>query len=161
MKPFGISLWFDSEAEDAAKFYTSIFKGGKIGTIARYGKEGQEQHQRPVGSVMTVDFEVNGQKFVGINGGPIFKFNEAISLMVYCDTQAEIDNYWDQLTADGGQPVECGWLKDKFGLSWQVVPTIMDEMMKSPDSAKKSRMMAEMFKMKKLDIARLTQAFQG
>src|SRR5689334_9940273 len=117
MKPFVISLWFDHQAEQAAKFYTSVFPDGKIGKIARYGKEGFEHHQKPEGSVMTVEFEANGQKFVAINGGAHFSFNESMSLMVYCETQAEIDTFWSKLTADGGQAVQCGWLKDQFGFS--------------------------------------------
>lgn len=161
MKPFGICLWFDSEAEDAAKFYTSIFKDGRIGTIARFGKEGFEHHGKPEGSVMTVDFTANGQKFVAVNGGPIFKFNESISLMVYCDTQAQIDEYWEKLMAGGGQPQQCGWLKDKFGLSWQVVPTIMDEMQKDGTPEQVKRVMAEMYKMVKFDIETLKRAYKG
>lgn len=160
MRPFTISLWFDNEAEEAARFYSSIF-GGKIGQVARYGKEGFEHHGKPEGSVMTVDFEVNGQKFVGINGGPVFKFNESVSLMVHCENQKQLDDYWQKLTADGGTPVQCGWLKDKFGLSWQVVPTLMDEMMRDPDPEKKKRVMAAMFTMVKFDIEKLKQAFEG
>ncbi len=159
MKPFSICLWFDHEAEEAAQFYISIFKNGKINHIAPYDKEGFEHHGKPEGSVMTVDFEVNNQKFIAVNGGPLFKFNESISLMVYCDTQKEIDDYWEKLTADGGQPVQCGWLKDKFGLSWQIVPSIMDEMMRNPNLEKRKRVMAEMFNMVKFDIEKLRQAY--
>jgi predicted 3-demethylubiquinone-9 3-methyltransferase (glyoxalase superfamily) len=158
---FTICLWFAKEAEDAAKFYTSVFKDGKIGKIQRYGKEGFEFHQQPEGSVMTVDFNVNGQQFTALNGGPLFKFNEAISLVINCDTQKEIDYYWDKLTADGGKEVQCGWLTDKFGLSWQVVPTGFQEMMNSPNKAGASRAMNAMFTMKKFDIAKLEQAFRG
>lgn len=161
MRPFVICLWFDKEAEEAAKFYTSIFKDGKIGFIGRYSKEGFEFHQKPEGSVMSVEFEANGQKFIALNGGPHFKFNEAISLMVYCQTQAEIDEYWEKLTAGGGKGVQCGWLQDKFGMAWQVVPTIMDEIEKSPDSPQKSRAMAEMFKQVKFDIEKLKRAYEG
>jgi predicted 3-demethylubiquinone-9 3-methyltransferase (glyoxalase superfamily) len=161
MKPFTISLWFDTQAEEAAKFYTSIFKDGKVGKIGRYGKEGFEHHGRPEGSVMTIEWTANGQKFIGINGGPLFQFNESMSLVVHCDTQAEIDYFWEKLTADGGKGVQCGWLKDRFGFSWQITPTIMDEMMVSPDAERKSRVMTEMFKMVKFDIARLKRAFDG
>lgn len=161
MKPFIISLWFDKEAEEAAKFYTSVFKDGKIGKYAYYGKEGFEHHGRPEGSVMTVNFRANGQEFVALNGGPIFQFNESVSFMVMCETQSEIDEYWKKLTADGGKEVQCGWLKDKFGMSWQVVPTIMDEMMTDPDPVKRSRVMNEMFKHVKFDIERLKKAYKG
>ena len=115
-------LWFDTEAEEAAKLYTSIFKNSSINNVARYVKEGQEIHHKPEGSVMTVTFTLDGQEFMALNGGPIFKFNEAISLMIDAETQEEIDYYWEKLTANGGQEGPCGWLKDKFGLSWQVVP---------------------------------------
>lgn len=158
---FSICLWFDNQAEEAAKFYTSIFKDGKIGSIHRYGKEGFEFHQRPEGSVMTVDFEANGQPFQALNGGPIFQFNEAISLVVICDTQKEIDYYWEKLTSQGGKEVQCGWLKDKFGVSWQVVPTVFQEMMNSKNKEGLGRAMNAMFKMKKFDIATLKKAFEG
>lgn len=161
MKPFTLCLWFDSEAEDAAKFYTSIFKDGKTGRAARYGEEGKEHHGKPVGSVMTIDFEVNGQKFVAVNGGTQFKFNESISLVVHCQTQEEVDYYWEKLTANGGKGVQCGWLKDRFGLSWQVVPSVMEEIMSGKDPAKSKRAMAEMFKQVKFDIAKLKQAYDG
>lgn len=161
MRPFTICLWFDTQAEEAAKFYTSIFKDGKIGNISRFGKEGFEFHQKPAGSVLTVEFEVNGQQFVALNGGPDFKFTEAISLTIQCDTQNEIDHYWEKLTAGGGKGVQCGWLKDKFGLSWQVTPTVLAEIQKSPDSPNKSRAMNEMFKQVKFDIAKLKQAYEG
>lgn len=159
--PFSICLWFSDQAEEAAKFYTSIFKDGKIGKIQRYGKEGFEFHQRPEGSVMTIDFEANGQKFVGLNGGPIFKFNESISLIIVCDTQKDIDYYWEKLTSQGGQEVQCGWLKDKFGVSWQVVPSMFQELMSGQNKEGASRAMQAMFKMKKFDIATLKQAYQG
>jgi predicted 3-demethylubiquinone-9 3-methyltransferase (glyoxalase superfamily) len=161
MKPFTFCLWFDHQAEDAAKFYTAIFKDGKIGKTARYGKEGIEHHRKPVGSVMSVEFEVNGQKFIGLNGGPLFTFNEAISLIVRCETQTEIDEYWEKLLAGGGKPVQCGWLKDRFGLSWQIVPTLMDEMLNSAYPEKTQRAMAEMFKMVKFDIEKLKRAYEG
>lgn len=161
MRPFTISLWFDTQAEEAAKFYTSIFKDGKIGTITRFGKEGFEYHGKPEGSVLTVEFEANGQKFVALNGGPQFKFNEAISLMITCETQKEIDEYWEKLTADGGKGVQCGWLTDKFGLAWQVTPDILIKIQKGPDTPAKSRAMNEMFKQVKFDIAKLQKAFEG
>lgn len=157
MQRMSTCLWFDNQAEDAAKFYVSIFEGGKLGKITHYGKEGFEQHGRPEGSVMTVEFEVNGQKFIGLNGGPIFKFSEAVSFVVNCDDQKEIDYYWSMLT-QGGQEVECGWLKDKFGVSWQIVPTILGEMMADPDKLKTERVMSAFLKMKKFDIEALKQA---
>ncbi|HMN70089.1 MAG TPA: VOC family protein [Bdellovibrionales bacterium] len=160
-QPFTLCLWFDKEAEDAAKFYASIFKDGKIGDIHRYGPEGFEFHKRPEGSVMTVDFEVNGQKFQALNGGPEFKFNESVSIVITCEDQKEIDYYWEKLTAQGGQEVQCGWLKDKFGMSWQIVPKVFQQMLDSKNKAGASRAMNEMFKMKKFDIKRLEQAYQG
>ncbi|MDZ4817689.1 MAG: VOC family protein [Planctomycetota bacterium] len=146
-------LWFDSQAEEAAKFYTSIFPNSKITHVARYPEGGPA----PAGSVMTVAFELQGEKFTALNGGPIFKFTEAISLVVHCETQQEIDHYWERLTADGGQPVQCGWLKDKYGLSWQIVPANIGELMTgSPE--KSGRVMAAMMQMIKLDIATLQNA---
>jgi predicted 3-demethylubiquinone-9 3-methyltransferase (glyoxalase superfamily) len=127
-------LWFDKEAEDAAKFYVSIFKDSKINGTSRYGKEGYEIHGQKEGTVMTVDFTLNGQPFIGLNGGPHFKFTEAVSFTIPCDTQDEIDFYWDKLTAGGGEEQPCGWLKDKFGLSWQVVPTILPKLLKDPEN---------------------------
>ncbi len=155
-------LWFDNEAEQAARFFTGIFKNSRIGTITRYGKAGFEIHQRPAGSVMTVLFELDGQQFTALNGGPLFKFNESISFQVNCETQKEIDYYWEKLTA-GGDPKaqQCGWLKDKYGLSWQVVPTIMAEFFKSESSAKSQRAMEALLRMKKLDIAELEKAYDG
>ncbi len=155
-------LWFDSEAEQAAKFYTGIFKNSRIVTISRYGKAGFEAHHRPAGSVMVVVFELEGQEFAALNGGPIFKFNEAISFQVKCETQKDIDYYWEKLSA-GGDPKaqQCGWLKDKYGLSWQVVPTIMAELFKDEKSAKAQRVMEAMLPMKKLDIAALKKAAAG
>ena len=152
-------LWFDDQAEQAAKFYTSIFKNAKIGRITRYGEAGREIHGRPPGSVLTVEFELDGQKFTALNGGPLFQFNEAMSLMIWCETQQEVDHYWDKLGA-GGDPSaqQCGWLKDKFGVSWQVVPTIMLELLSDPDHARSERAMAAMMQMKKLDIAALKKA---
>ena len=155
-------LWFDSEAEQAAQFYTGIFKNSQIHAITRYSEAGREVHGRPPGSVMTVEFELNGQPFTALNGGPIFKFNEAVSFQVMCKTQQEVDHYWNRL-GEGGDPSaqQCGWLKDKYGLSWQVVPTGMVEMLNDPDREKADRAMEAMMKMKKLDIAELKRAFEG
>ena len=155
-------LWFDSEAEQAARFYTGIFKNSRIVTITRYGKAGFEAHHRPAGSVMVVVFELEGQEFTALNGGPIFKFNESISFQVKCKTQKDIDYYWEKLSA-GGDPKaqQCGWLKDKYGLSWQVVPAIMAELFKDEKSAKAQRVMEAMLPMKKLDIAALKKAAAG
>lgn len=161
MKPFTICLWFDNEAEEAAKYYTSIFKNGKLGQVTHYTNEGFEQHHQPAGKVMTAEFEVNGQRFLGLNGGPDFKFNESISLVINCDSQAEIDMYWDKLTANGGNPIECGWLKDKYGLTWQVVPTALEKMMSDEDQVKSDRVMHAMLQMKKLDLAKLQDAYRG
>jgi predicted 3-demethylubiquinone-9 3-methyltransferase (glyoxalase superfamily) len=153
-------LWFDTQAEDAAKFYVSIFKNSKLGKISRYGKAGQEVHKKPPGSVMVAEFEVDGQKFTALNGGPQFKFSEAISFQVSCDTQEEIDHFWDKLT-EGGQPGPCGWLKDKYGLSWQIIPAALGEMMSGPDPEKSQRVMTAFMQMKKFDIAKLRQAYDG
>ena len=155
-------LWFDSQAEEAARFYTGIFKDSKIVAITRYPEAGQEVHGRAPGSVMTVEFELNGQRFTGLNGGPHFKFNEAVSFQVMCQTQEEVDHYWNRL-GQGGDPKaqQCGWLKDRYGLSWQVVPTGMVEMLKDPDREKANRAMEAMMQMKKLDITELKRAFEG
>jgi predicted 3-demethylubiquinone-9 3-methyltransferase (glyoxalase superfamily) len=153
-------LWFDTEAEEAASFYVSIFKGSKMRSINRYSKAGTEVHGKPAGSVMAVEFEIEGQKFVGLNGGPQFKFNESVSFQVHCKTQEEIDYYWGRLT-EGGKEVACGWLKDKFGLSWQVVPEPLFEMLSDKDPAKVERVTAAFMKMIKFDIAKLRQAFEG
>lgn len=152
-------LWFDSQAEEAVRFYTSIFKNSQIGNATRYGEAGQEIHGRTPGSVMTVEFEIEGQPFTAINGGPLFKFTEAISFQIHCETQAEVDHYWDKLCA-GGDPKDqqCGWLKDKFGVSWQVVPTILPKLLFGSDPQKNQRAMEAMLQMKKLDIAKLHQA---
>ena len=149
-------LWFDDQAEEAARFYTSIFNNSKIETIVHYGETGPG----PKGSVMTVAFELDGQRFVALNGGPHFKFTEAISFVVNCETQAEVDEFWQKLS-EGGEEVACGWLKDKFGLSWQIVPTVMVEMLQDPDPEKSQRVMQAMMPMKKLDIAVLEQAYRG
>jgi predicted 3-demethylubiquinone-9 3-methyltransferase (glyoxalase superfamily) len=153
-------LWFDTEAEEAANFYVSIFKGSKIRSVNRYCKAGHEVHGKPAGSVMAVEFEIEGQKFVGLNGGPQFKFDEAVSFQIHCKTQDEIDYYWSRLT-EGGKEVACGWLKDKFGLSWQVVPEPLFEMLSDKDAAKVERVTSAFLKMKKFDIAKLRQAFEG
>ena len=150
-------LWFDNQAEAAAKFYTSIFKNSKIGKISRYDEAGAKVSGRPAGSVMTVDFKLDGQEFVALNGGPQFKFTEAISFVVNCKTQAEVDRYWKKLSA-GGREVQCGWLTDKFGLSWQIVPTVLNELLTSKDAAKSHRVMQAMLNMVKLDIKRLKEA---
>ena len=150
------NLWFDTEAEEAAEFYISVFKNSRVVNVARYTEAGP----RPAGTVMTVEFELDGQRFIGINGGPEFTFSEAVSFMISCETQEEIDYYWDQLT-EGGEEGPCGWLKDKFGLSWQVVPTGMDEIFADPDPTRAERAMRAMFGMRKLDIATLRSAADG
>jgi len=155
-------LWFDSEGEDAARFYTGIFPDSRISHIERFPAIGQEIHGKPAGSVMTVSFELAGQPFTALNGGPHFKFNEAVSLQVMCDSAEELDHFWSRL-GEGG-PVEaqqCGWLKDKFGLSWQIIPKRMLEMMADPDKAKVQRVFGAMLQMKKLDLAALERAFNG
>lgn len=159
MKNITPCLWFDSEGEDAANFYVSIFKNSKIKHISRYGEAGKEFHGKPVGSVMVVSLEINGQEFTLLNGGPQFKLSEAVSFQVMCDTQEEVDYYWDKLS-QGGDPnaQQCGWLKDKFGVSWQVIPTAFLELLKGPDAAKTQRAMNAMFQMKKLDLAVLQKA---
>lgn len=155
-------LWFADQAEEAARFYTAIFPDSKIGAISYYVDAGQETHGRPPGSVLTVEFELNGQSFTALNGGPLFKFNEAVSFQIYCETQAEIDFYWERLSA-GGDPAsqQCGWLKDKFGLSWQVVPAILAKLITDPDKAKVNRTMAALMEMQKLDLAALERAHAG
>lgn len=155
-------LWFDSQAEAAANYYVGIFKNSKINRISHYTEAGRETHGRPPGSVLTVEFDLDGQPFTALNGGPIFKFNEAVSLMIDCDTQEEVDYYWDKLTA-GGDPSaqQCGWLKDKYGVSWQVVPTILVELLTDPDNGKRERVMTVMMQMTKLDISDLKNAVGG
>lgn len=155
-------LWFDDQGEDAANFYVGIFPNSRITAISRYGEAGQEIHQRAPGSVMTVEFELDGQTFTALNGGPVFTFNEAISLQVQCDTQDEIDHYWEKLGA-GGDPAaqQCGWLKDRFGVSWQVVPRFMGELFRDERSGGAQRAMQVMLGMKKLDIAELRRAYEG
>jgi predicted 3-demethylubiquinone-9 3-methyltransferase (glyoxalase superfamily) len=155
-------LWFDNQAEEAVKFYVSIFRNSGLGAITRYGKEGFEVHKMPEGTVLTVSFKLEGQEFTALNGGPIFKFSEAISLIVHCESQAEVDYYWGKLTA-GGDPKaqQCGWLKDKYGLSWQVVPVALFDMMKDKDARKSGNVMNAMLQMKKLDLAGLQAAHAG
>jgi predicted 3-demethylubiquinone-9 3-methyltransferase (glyoxalase superfamily) len=153
-------LWYDNHAEQAAKFYTSIFKGSKILKTSHFTEAGREVHGHPPGSVMTVEFELAGQPFTALNGGPMFRFTEAISFQVMCETQDEIDYFWSRLS-EGGEEGHCGWLKDKFGLSWQVVPTMMGELFSDKDPKKSSRAMEAMLKMKKLDIAELKRAAAG
>ena len=155
-------LWFDSEAEEAAKFYVSVFKNSRINKITRYPSVGQEIHERPVGSVMTVEFEIDGQPFTALNGGPHFTFNEAVSIQVFCDTQEEIDSYWDKLTRGGdAKAQQCGWLKDRYGLSWQIVPAMMSELFDDHESETAKRAMAVMLPMKKLVIAEVENAVKG
>ncbi len=155
-------LWFDDKAEEAAKFYASIFKNSKIGDVIHYGKEGYEIHGREEGSVLTVEFEIEGQKFVALNGGPIFKFNEAISFQVHCETQEEVDYYWEKLSEGGDEKAQqCGWLKDKYGVSWQIVPIVLIKMLKDKDTKKSERVMKVMLQMHKLDINLLVQAYEG
>ena len=151
-------LWFDGQAEEAAHYYVSIFKNSRVIATTRYDEEASKAAGRPRGSVMTVEFELDGQRFTALNGGPLFKFTEAISLVVHCESQQEVDHFWEKLSA-GGEAVQCGWLKDRYGLSWQVVPDVMLEMLQSKDPEKSRRAMAAMLTMKKLDIAALTKAY--
>jgi len=155
-------LWFDTQAEEAAKFYTSVFDNSRIVNTVRYGEAGYEIHKRPPGMVMTVEFELSGQTFTALNGGPMFKFNEAVSLQIMCDTQREVDYYWEKLSQGGDKNAQqCGWLKDRFGLSWQVVPTILPKMLADPDPETSERVMTAVLKMKKLDIDALKRAYAG
>ncbi|HEV7627833.1 MAG TPA: VOC family protein [Streptomyces sp.] len=156
-KGFTTSLWFDGQAEEAAHYYISIFKNSKLGSVARYSEAGPGT----AGSVLAVEFELNGQKFVGINGGPQFKFDEAISFQIHCEDQREVDHYWNKFTEDGGEEGPCGWLKDKYGLSWQVVPDGLTDMISDSDPEKAKRATEAMFSMKKLDIAAVRKAYEG
>ena len=156
MEKISTCLWFEGNAEEAAKFYTSVFKNSKMGEITHYNGDSAKASGMPEGSVMTVTFELEGRNFMGLNGGPVFKFTEAVSLMVNCDTQEEIDYFWEKLTSGGGQESMCGWLKDKYGLSWQIVPSDLADLMKDP--ARTQRVMAEVLKMKKMDINVLRNA---
>lgn len=155
-------LWFADQGEQAAEYYIGIFPNSRIVKISRYSEAGHEVHRMPAGSVLTVDFELDGQRFTALNGGPVFTFNEAISFQIDCEDQAEMDYYWDRLTA-GGDPnaQQCGWLKDRFGVSWQIAPTRLADMMSDPDQEKSDRVMNALLKMKKLDLAELERAYRG
>ena len=159
MKKITPCLWFDNKAEEAAKFYVSIIKNSKMGSIARYGEEGAKASGRPAGTVMTVAFQLNGQEFLALNGGPQFTFSPAISFVMNCDTQAEIDTLWDKLS-EGGEKEVCGWLKDKYGVSWQIVPTVLGKMMKDKNAKKTERVMKAIIQMTKLDIKGLKKAYE-
>ncbi len=155
-------LWFDNQAEEAVKFYTGIFPNSKILNISRYGEAGQEVHGKTAGSVMTIAFELDGQAFTALNGGPMFKFNEAISFQIDCETKEEVDYYWEKLSEGGDEKAQqCGWLKDKYGASWQVIPSVLPRMMSDPDTEKSARVMEAMLRMKKIDIDELTRAHIG
>lgn len=154
-------LWFDHQAEEAAKFYTSVFKNSKVGRILRYDDASAKGAGRLVGSVLTIEFEIAGQKFTALNGGPEFKFNESISFVVNCETQNEVDYFWEKLMADGGQESQCGWLKDKFGVSWQITPTVLIDMLHDKDAKKAERVMKAMMQMQKIDIETLKEAYAG
>jgi predicted 3-demethylubiquinone-9 3-methyltransferase (glyoxalase superfamily) len=155
-------LWFDDQAEEAVAFYTSIFKNSRLGTVLRYGHAGKEIHGRPAGSVMSIEFELDGLAFTALNGGPVFTFNEAISFQILCQTEAEVDEYWERLS-EGGDPTaqQCGWLKDKYGVSWQVIPVGYLDLLKGPDPERTERVTEAMLKMRKLDLAALRRAFDG
>jgi predicted 3-demethylubiquinone-9 3-methyltransferase (glyoxalase superfamily) len=154
-------LWFDDQAEEAVNFYTSLFKNSKIGRIFRNPEEAAEKTGRPVGSVLTIEFEIEGQKFVALNGGPLFKFNESVSFVINCETQEEVDYFWGKLIADGGEESACGWLKDKFGLSWQITPTVLIDMLHDNDQEKSGRVMQAMLQMQKIEIPKLKAAYGG
>jgi predicted 3-demethylubiquinone-9 3-methyltransferase (glyoxalase superfamily) len=155
-------LWFDGQAEEAARSYVAIFSNSRIVRVAHYGEAGYEIHGRPAGTVMAVAFELDGQAFSALNGGPLFKFNEAISFQVNCQTQEEVDHYWEKLSAGGGAKAQqCGWLKDRYGVSWQVVPTVLFDMLNDPDPARSQRAMAAMLQVKKFDIEKLKRTFAG
>lgn len=156
MRSISPFLWFDTQAEEAAKFYVSVFPNSRILSASRYGEAGPG----PAGSVMVVEFELNGQRFMALNGGPHFAFTEAVSFSIDCDTQTEVDYFWEKLT-EGGTEVQCGWLKDKFGLSWQVNPVILGKLISDPDPVKAARVASAMLKMRKFDIAALERAFKG
>jgi predicted 3-demethylubiquinone-9 3-methyltransferase (glyoxalase superfamily) len=154
-------LWFDDQAEEAVAFYTGIFRNSKIAKVARYGEAGHEIHGKRAGTVMIVAFELDGQAFTALNGGPMFKFTEAISFVVNCETQNEVDYFWEKLLADGGQESQCGWLKDKFGVSWQITPTVLIDMLNDKDAKKAERVMKAMMQMQKIDIKTLKEAYAG
>jgi predicted 3-demethylubiquinone-9 3-methyltransferase (glyoxalase superfamily) len=157
MEKIATCLWYETQAEEAANFYVSIFKNSRIGVITHYGDASAQVSGQPKGSVLTVEFEIAGQKFTALNGGPLFKFNESVSFVINCDTQEEIDYFWEKLTQDGGKESMCGWLKDKFGLSWQVVPALISDLM-TGDPGKSERVMRAILQMKKLDLATLKAA---
>ena len=155
-------LWFDDQAEKAVAFYTGIFPNSKIVNVTRYGEARYEHHRKPAGTVMTIAFELDGQAFTALNGGPMFKFNEAISFQVNCETQEEVDHYWNELSKGGNEKAQqCGWLKDKYGVSWQIVPRVLIEMINDPDSEKSQRVMQALLQMKKIDIEKLKYAYTG
>jgi predicted 3-demethylubiquinone-9 3-methyltransferase (glyoxalase superfamily) len=154
-------LWFDTQAEEAVNFYTSIFKDSKILTTSRYDEASAKVSGQPAGSILTISFELNGQRFLALNGGPLFKFTEAVSFIIDCADQAEVDHFWSKLTGDGGQEVQCGWLKDKFGVSWQVVPSVLNTLLSDPDPDKAGRVMKAMLEMKKIDIQGLQNAYDN
>ena len=161
MKKIIPCLWFDNQAEDAVKFYVSIFKNSKIGSVTRYGEAGAEASGRPKGTVMTIIFQIEGQEFMALNGGPVFKFNEAISFVVNCKTQEEVDRLWEKLSEGGDEKAQqCGWLKDKYGVSWQIVPVVLGEMLQDKDPKKSENVMKALLQMKKIDIKGLKQAFE-
>jgi predicted 3-demethylubiquinone-9 3-methyltransferase (glyoxalase superfamily) len=162
MKKITPCLWFDTQAEEAVNYYISIFKNSKIKNVSYYGKEGYEIHKMPEGTVLTIEFQLDGQDFMALNGGPVFKFNEAVSLLIHCETQEEIDHYWNKLTEGGDEKAQaCGWLKDKYGLSWQVVPNILGKLMIDSDHEKTERVMKALLQMKKIEIAGLKEAYEG
>ena len=162
MQKITSNLWFDKQAGEAADYYVSVFKDARITRTSYYGKEGFEIHHMPEGAVMTVEFELAGQKFIGLNGGPFFKFNEAVSFVVNCTDQDEVDYYWEKLSEGGDKNAQqCGWLKDKYGLSWQIVPNVLPDMMVDKDREKSGRVMNVMLQMKKLDIKKLEEAYKG
>jgi predicted 3-demethylubiquinone-9 3-methyltransferase (glyoxalase superfamily) len=153
-------LWFDTQAEEAANFYTSVFDNGRIKQVSRYGKAGQDVHGKEPGSVMVVEFEIAGQTFTALNGGPLFKFSEAVSFQVMCENQEEIDRFWSKLS-DSGQPGQCGWLKDRFGLSWQIVPAVLPQMIANARGEARERIIGAVMAMKKFDVAALHRAAAG
>ncbi len=164
LKPLKITpcLWFDGQAEEAASFYTALFPRSKITGLSRYGEAGQEIHGQPPGTIMAVAFELDGQPFTALNGGPRFKFNEAISFQIGCETQDEVDYFWQQLSAGGDDSAQaCGWLKDRYGVSWQVIPTALSAMIADPDAEKSQSVMQTLLRMKKLDLSELQRAYKG
>lgn len=159
IQPITPCLWFDTQAKEAAEFYTAVFSNSQIVNITRYGEAGHEIHGKPAGTVMTVAFELNGQPFTALNGAPAFKFNEAISFQVICQTQEEVNDYWEKLSTGGDETAQqCGWLKDRYGVSWQIIPNILLEMLSDADTTKSQRTMTAMLQMKKIDISKLLQA---